>query len=128
MQNKNDNFFTVAANQQLDPLTRAALGRVARQVEIIRFVHQIGKWFGRAVLGLIQPIADWNRRNALYRELEALPEYLLKDIGFSRDQIPAVVNNELRREDLALSPTSHETAFNLAAANSEKNAERRLAA
>ncbi len=71
---------------------------------MIRFIRS-------AVQGLIKPIADWNRRNALHRELMALPDYLLKDIGFSRGQIPWVVYDELRREAYTLSPTAGETMF-----------------
>ncbi len=128
MQNKNNNVFTTAANRPLDPLARAALGRYARQVEMARFVRQIGKWLGKAVLGLTKSVADWNRRNALYRELERLPDYLLKDIGFRRDQIPAVVNNELRREDVAPGPTAGQAVAGLTAANSEEDSEKQLAA
>ncbi len=90
--------------RRFDTLSARELGRYARQVEMIRFIRS-------AVQGLIKSIADWNRRNALHRELNALPDYLLKDIGFRRDQIPAVVNNELRREPFTLSPTAGDTMF-----------------
>ena len=133
MQNKNDNTSTVNGspgngNQRIDPFSAQVLARHARQVEIARFVRQIGKWLGKAVLRLTKSVADWNRRNALYRELERLPDYLLKDIGFSRDQIPGVVNNELIREDFAPGPTASQTVAGLTAANSEEDSEKHLAA
>jgi uncharacterized protein YjiS (DUF1127 family) len=133
MHNNNDNTSTVNVsptngNRRIDPFSARVLARYARQVAMTRFVRQIGKWLYRAVLGLTKPVAEWNRRNALYRELQALPDYLLKDIGFSREQIPAVVNNELRREDLALGPTSSQTVAGLAAANEDRDSEKPLAA
>ena len=90
--------------RRFDTLSARELARYARQVEMARFIRS-------AVQGLIKSIADWNRRNVLHRELHALPDYLLKDIGFRRDQIPAVVNNELRRETNTPSPTAGETMF-----------------
>ena len=90
--------------RRFDTLSARELARYARQVEMARFIRSAARW-------LIKSIADWTRRNALHRELNALPDYLLKDIGFRRDQIPAVVNNELRRETYTLSPTAGETMF-----------------
>ena len=107
MRNYNDNDLKISQVtggrfRRFDALSARELGRYARQVEMIRFIRN-------AVQGLIKSIADWTRRNALRRELNALPDYLLKDIGFRRDQIPAVVNNELRRETYTLSPTAGDT-------------------
>lgn len=109
MRNYNDNDLKISQAtggrvRRFDTLTARELGRYARQVEMIRFIRSAVQW-------LIKSIADWNRRNTLHRELNALPDYLLKDIGFSRGQIPAVVNNELRREAYTLSPTAGETMF-----------------
>ncbi len=109
MRNYNDNDLKISQvtggrGRRIDALSAQVLGRYARQVEMTRFIRS-------AVQGLIKSIADWNRRNALHRELMALPDYMLKDIGFSRDQIPAVVNNELRREAYTLSPTAGEKMF-----------------
>ena len=124
MQNQNDNASTVNVSpangdRRIDPFSAQVLARHARQVEMARFVRLLGKWLSQAVLGLTKSIAEWNRRNMLYRELQELPDYLLSDIGFSREQIPAVVNNELRREDFALSPTASQTVAGLAADNED---------
>ena len=132
MRNHNDNDskasqVTGGRVRRLDALSSRELGHYARQVEMIRFIRN-------AVQGLIKPIADWNRRNALHRQLMALPDYMLKDVGFSRDQIPAVVNNELRREAYTLSPTGGERMFGQAGikavvpANAGPEAEKPLAA
>ncbi len=107
MRNNNDNdlkIFQVTGGRvrRFDTLSARVLGHYERQVEMTRFIRS-------AVQGLIKSIADWNRRNALHRELAGLSDYLLKDIGFSRGQIPAVVNNELRRETYTLSPTVGKT-------------------
>ncbi len=124
MQNQNDNTSTVNVspangNRRIDPFSAQVLARHARQVAMARFVRLFGKWLYRATVKAIQPIAEWNRRNTLYRELQGLPEHLLNDIGFSREQIPAVVNNQLRREDFALSPTASQTVAGLAADNED---------
>ena len=109
MRNYNDNDLKVSQVtggrvRRFDTLSARELGHYARQVEMIRFIRS-------AVQGLFKSIADWNRRSILQRELNGLPDYLLKDIGFSRGDIPAVVNNELRREVYTLSPTAGETMF-----------------
>jgi len=107
MRNYNDNDLKISQViggrvRRLDTLSARVLGHYERQVEMTRFIRSAVQW-------LIKSIADWNRRNALHRELAALSDYLLKDIGFSRGQIPSVVNNELRRETYTLSPTVGET-------------------
>lgn len=109
MRNYNDNDLKISQAtdgrvRRFDTLSARELGRYARQMEMIRFIRS-------AVQGLFKSIADWNRRSILQRELNGLPDYLLKDIGFSRGNIPAVVNNELRREVYTLSPTAGETMF-----------------
>ncbi len=109
MRNYNDNDLKISQAtdgrvRRFDTLSARELARYARQMEMIRFIRS-------AVLWLFKSIADWNRRSILQRELIGLPDYLLKDIGFSRGNIPAVVNNELRREVYTLSPTAGETMF-----------------
>lgn len=42
-------------------------------------------------------IATWYRRDALYRELAALDERGLKDIGITRSDIPAVMAGKFWR-------------------------------
>lgn len=54
----------------------------------------IGDWLGRGLSALERGQA---RRMAL-RELYALDDRLLKDIGLSRDQVPATVNAMFRSE------------------------------
>ncbi len=63
----------------------------------------------QALRGLIRGIVDavqqgtealqrWHRRRVTYRELLALNDHLLHDIGLHRDQIPAAVEESLRNE------------------------------
>ena len=51
-----------------------------------------------------------SRRHAQYRHLEALPGYLLKDMGFRRDQIGGVVSGGIKRDPLALSPAGSQSS------------------
>ena len=107
MLNKNDNISTLGLTGQgvvwMDPLSRRELGHYARQQEIGRFVAYIGK-------SLATMIRGWIDRTRQYQELNALPDYVLKDIGFTRDQISQVVNNQLRRPEMSLSPTGPSSA------------------
>jgi Uncharacterized conserved small protein len=43
-----------------------------------------GNGFGRAVVALFDTVAEWNERRRQRRALQALPDYLLHDIGVSR--------------------------------------------
>ncbi len=114
-----------SADRGLDPISREALGRHARQVEMLRFLRN-------AIKAVFVWLARWNERIILDRELRSMPDYLLRDIGIRRDQVSAVVNNKLRREDLVLSPTGSQvlpSAVKAAeAVNEDKDSEKPLAA
>ncbi len=134
---QNDNVLEVpnlssSAGRGLDPISREALGRHARQVEMLRFLHKATKFLSQSIKAVFGWLAHWNERVILDRELRSMPDYLLRDIGIERDQVSAVVNNKLRREDLALSPTgSHDApgGFGPAeAVNEDKDTEKPLAA
>ena len=110
MQIQNDNngnagLFSAFAPQRIDPLSAAALGRYARQEAMVGFIRKAAPVFVQGIQWLVKPLLNWHRRNVLYDDLQALPDYLLKDIGFTRDEITAVVYNDLRRQPLSLSPT-----------------------
>ena len=101
MRNQNDNDIGTSgfssARKPSDTLSVRELAHYLRQVEMARFFGQIARM-------LIKPFVGWNRRMTLSRDLNAMPDYLLKDIGLSRWDIPAVVSGELGRKTLALSP------------------------
>ena len=101
MRNQNDNDIGTSgfssARKPSDTLSVRELAHYLRQVEMARFFGQIARM-------LIKPVVGWNRRMTLSRDLNAMPDYLLKDIGLSRWDIPAVVSGELGRKTLALSP------------------------
>ncbi len=107
MRNQNDNDIGTtgfpAAQKRIDPLSAREQAHYLRQVETARFLRQ-------AVRMLIKPVVEWNRRMTLSRELSAKPDYLLKDMGLSRWDIPAVVSGELGRKTLALSPVNPSSA------------------
>jgi len=88
---------------QYDPLPRREMRHYARQVVIGSFFVQVAK----SLSGMIK---GWIVRNRQYRELNTLSDHVLKDMGFTRDQISQVVNNELRRPEMLLSPTGTQSA------------------
>ncbi len=51
-----------------------------------------------ALKRMVKAFIRWNQRHALNHRLQAMPDYLLKDIGISRGQIPAVVSGALKRQ------------------------------
>jgi len=56
----------------------------------------MARFFGQIARMLIKPFVGWNRRMTLSRDLNAMPDYLLRDIGIRREQIPALVALDLR--------------------------------
>lgn len=101
----NADVLSAYAPRRIDPLSAAVLGHYARQVEMARFIRKAAPVFVKGIQWLAKPFLNWHRRNVLYSDLQALPDYLLKDIGFTRDEITAVVYHDLRRQPLSLSPT-----------------------
>ncbi len=57
-----------------------------------------GEFFAGALERVVEAFIRWNRRHALNHRLQAMPDYLLKDIGICRGQIPAVVSGALKRQ------------------------------
>ncbi|MCH7937958.1 MAG: hypothetical protein IH994_12860 [Proteobacteria bacterium] len=77
----------------------------------IRRAHQLRSQYLKALLtGLVKKIVGWNRKYALRRRFDNMPEYLLKDIGIERDQVGALVSGDLRRDPLSLSPAGSQSA------------------
>ncbi|MFQ5764793.1 MAG: DUF1127 domain-containing protein [Rhodospirillales bacterium] len=76
--------FTGAGNRRIDPETARTLARHARQTEMFGFIRDV-------VVNGVKAIVRWHRRNVLYRELVALPDSVLADIGLERGQIADVV-------------------------------------
>lgn len=72
----------------------------------IRRAHQLrSDFFAAALERLVKAFIRWNQRNALNHRLQALPDYLLKDIGIGRGQIPAVVSGARKRQASPLAET-----------------------
>ena len=95
--------FTAVRGWKADPISAPAIVHYMRQVEMAKFIR-------KAVQGLIQIFRGWNSRKILDRELNAMPDYILQDIGIRRDEIPALVAGDLQRSSLALSPTGSQSA------------------
>lgn len=107
MRNQNDNDIGTTefpdAWKTKDTLSVREQAHYLRQVEMARF-------FGQVARMLIKLVVGWNKRRTLSRELSTMPDYLLKDIGLSRWEIPAVVSGELGRKTLAPSAVIHSPA------------------
>jgi uncharacterized protein YjiS (DUF1127 family) len=103
MRNQNDNDIGAtsfpAAWKTADKLSAREQAHYLRQVEMAKFIRQAARM-------LIKSVVGWNKRMTLSRELNAKPDYLLKDMGLSRWEIPAVVSGELGRKTPALSPVT----------------------
>ena len=130
MQIKNDNLANAAvlavdAPQHIDPLSAGVLGHYARQEAMARFIDKAAPVFVQGVQWLAKPFLNWHRRNVLYSNLQALPDYLLKDIGFTRDEITAVVYHQLRRQPLSLSPTRARPAPSVSAVSGTEKENRK---
>ena len=126
MQNQNDNLanedaLSVNGPRRIDPLSASALGHFARQQEMARFIGKAAPVLVQGVKWLAKPFLNWHRRNVLYSDLQALPDYLLKDIGFTRDEITAVVYHQLRRQPLSLSPTRGQPASSVSGVSGTEN-------
>ncbi len=74
------------------------IGRELRTQAVQRAVRRLV----RGIVGIIAQGAEalrrWHLRRVTYRELMALDDRLLHDIGLRRDQIPAAVKGLLRNE------------------------------
>ena len=64
-----------------------------------RRAHQLrSEFFATALERVVKAFIRWNQRHAFNHRLQALPDYLLKDIGIDRGQIPAMVSGALKRQ------------------------------
>lgn len=73
-------------------LRRAHEARAEAASRILAFVVRSAVGTGRS---LAARIVQARRRHAAIRELQALDDHLLKDIGISRSQVPYVVEQQL---------------------------------
>ncbi len=123
--NGNEDVLAVNAPRRIDPLSAGILGHYARQKEMARFIRKAVPVFVQGVQWLVKPFLNWHRRNVLYSDLQALPDYLLKDIGFTRYEITAVVYNELSRQPLSLSPARVQPASSVSGVSGTENENRK---
>ena len=89
--------FTACRVHKSDPLSTSVIVHYMRQVEFANFIRTVAQ-------GLYQTLRGWSSRKILSRDLNAMPDYLLRDIGIRREQIPALVVGELRRGSLSFEP------------------------
>ena len=109
-------------------ITRSRIEAGIRHGRVLRSQFVTGAFSG-AFRKAIEAIAGWNRRHNQTRHLQALPDYLLKDVGIERYQIESLVSGALERDPLSLNPTgipSSQPAFWRGAA--EANSQKTLAA
>ena len=110
MRKHNDNeatpidFITQLTANRMHPLTAEVLAQNARQIEMAVFLLDTFKEMSDGIKKLRDGIAAWIRAGNISRELKSMPDYILKDIGISRDQIDAVAAGKLVRETVQPSP------------------------
>lgn len=95
--------FTASRVYESDPLSASVIVHYMRQVVLLNFIRMVAQ-------DLYQTLRGWSSRKNLSRDLNAMPDYLLRDIGIHREQIPALVAGELQRGSLSLSPTGNQSA------------------
>jgi len=84
-----------------------------RSAEFLRFAGVVRRGIGKAVRNLLPPLAWLGRRldrsirlNAARRELEAMDDRMLADLGIGRDEIREVVRSG-KRQKLPQRPATH---------------------
>lgn len=77
-----------------------ARARKARSEVFARHVRTAGRF----VAELFRPLAEAVARDRAYRELMALDDRVLADMGITRDQIPSVVAGHLVRDPISAQP------------------------
>ena len=77
---------------------RAPVDHETIEAATLRARQLRGEFLAGALERVVEAFIRWNRRHALNHRLQTLPDYLLKDIGIGRDQIPAVVSGALKRQ------------------------------
>lgn len=87
------------------PIERSAIDAGLRRAHLLR-----SQYLTALLTGLVNRIVGWNRKYALQRRLDNMPDYLLKDIGIERDQVGAIVSGSLKSDPLALSPAGSQSA------------------
>ena len=76
----------------------AKTGRELRAQAVRQALRGLIRGSVRAVRHGAEALQHWHRRRVTYRELMALDDHLLHDIGLHRDQIPAAVEGLWRNE------------------------------
>ena len=113
------NFATYLTAKQMDPLSRKVLAQNARQIEMAYFLIRIISKMVGGIKKVVFGIAAWLGEGNTYRELNAMPDYILNDIGIRRDQINAVVTGKLVRETVQPSPAEVQPLKAVADSNDE---------
>ena len=113
---------------------RAPVDHKAIEANIRRARQLRSEFLAAALKRLVKAFIGWNQRNALNRRLKALPDYLLKDIGIGRGQIPAVVSGARKRQASPLAEAVSQGSLSFfdakerRAGNTAPDTEKRLAA
>ena len=76
----------------------AAVDHKAIEAAMRRARQLRSEFLAGALKRVVKALIRWNQRHALAHRLQALPDYLLNDIGIDRGQIPALVSGALKRQ------------------------------
>ncbi len=94
-------YPTPRDGQPIDSLSREIMARYASQEETMRLLIKGLAWIGRKFV-------EWQKNRRAVRELYALDDRLLADIGIERHQIASVAGGELIRSPLDAVPLNVE--------------------
>jgi len=78
---------TVVGRDELDELVRRAQAHRAQV---------IGEMIAKGIVGVVNAVRRWDEKRLAVRELSALDDRLLRDIGVSRDEIKDLVHSAAR--------------------------------
>ncbi len=111
------------------PVDQEAIKAAIRRARRLR-----SEFFAAVLERVVKAFIRWNQRNALNHRLQTLPDYLLKGIGISRGQIPAMVSGALKRQASPLAEAVSQGSLSFfdakerRAGNTAPDTEKRLAA
>jgi len=118
-------FAESAAYQTVDLQYRIADARYRQSKELARLVRLAGTRVADLFRDrLVAPVVRWYRRRSLFREMMALDDRLLDDIGISRCDIPKLVRDAYGPRDAdAATPATGATVHRLATEKKDRDSE-----
>lgn len=99
-------YAFIPSNAPVDVARIEEEARVLRSATIAGFGAACGRGIRNAFRGLVGAYRDARRMQETYRELSALSDRELRDMGISRSDIPAIVAGTFTREPVVETPAA----------------------